>query len=87
MAAELDSEKVACDMAVTALAVTGPCHRPPSAVAHIIAVRRTPMQWFAVSLGRGTPENGSDGLGGEADFSYWQCYEDPVFGRLGLWEA
>ena len=45
------------------------------------------MQRSAVSLGRGIPENGSDGLGGEADFSYWQCYEDPVFGRLGFREA
>ena len=58
-----------------------------SAVAHIIALRRTLMQRSAVSLGRGIPENGSDGLGGEADFSYWQCYEDPVFGRLGFPEV
>jgi hypothetical protein len=26
-------------------------------------------------------------LGGVADFSYWQCYEDPVFGKLGFREA
>jgi hypothetical protein len=45
------------------------------------------MQRSAVSLGRGIPENGSDGLGGEADFSYWQCYEDPVFGRQGFREV
>jgi hypothetical protein len=45
------------------------------------------MQRSAVSLGRGIPENGSDGLGGEADFSYWQCYEDPVLGRQGFREA
>jgi hypothetical protein len=42
------------------------------------------MQRSAVSLGRGIPENGSDGLGLGADFSYWQCYEDEVFGKLGL---
>jgi hypothetical protein len=92
MAAERDSEKVACDMtvaalAVTALAVTGSCHRRRSAVAHIIAVRRTPIQRSAVSLGRRIPENGSDGLGAEADFSYWQCYEDPVFGKLAFREV
>ena len=55
------------------------------------------MQRSAVSLGRRIGENGSDGLGLDADFSYWQCYEDPVFGKLasgrvdlrkiGLWEA
>jgi hypothetical protein len=45
------------------------------------------MQRSAVSLGRRIPENGSDGVGAEADFSYWQCYEDPVFGRLGFREV
>jgi hypothetical protein len=44
-----------------------------SAVAHIIAVRRTLMQRSTVSLCRWIAKNGSDGLGREADFSYWQC--------------
>ena len=82
MAAEQGSEKVACDMTVTDFR-----HRPPVGRGRHHCGAADPMQRSTVSLGRGIPENGSDGLGLGADFSYWQCYEDPVFGRQGFREV
>jgi hypothetical protein len=63
MAGERDSEKVACDMAVTDL-----CTGRRSAVADIIALRADLMQRSTALLGRLIAENGSERAWRESGF-------------------
>src|ERR1700733_15762839 len=83
MAAERDSEKVACD-----IAVTDPYPRPPGGRGrHHCDAGGLDATAHPPRLVVGSQKMVRKGLGREADFSYWQCYEGPAFGRLGSRKA
>jgi hypothetical protein len=71
MAAERDSEKVACD-----IAVTDPYPRPPGGRGRYHCDAGGPdATAHPHRLVAGSQKMVRNGLGGKADFSYWQCYE------------
>jgi hypothetical protein len=73
MAREPGSEKVACDIYPGEPSSLG---RQRTAARH--CVEGGPKQRFTrLSFVAGSRKTVRNGLGGRADFSYWQCYEAP----------